>query len=318
LAVLIIGNLLVNQSHAEDFSSQPLTRADCYKAELAWDESANVCTASSGDLSGQPLTRLDCEKAGMAWHEGANVCGAGFQAAEALPKFDVAEPMPESQRADDSSQPLTRSHCEMAGLTWNDTANVCALEPEQSVRTKEPQPVASTILINIDKAAQKMTVSVDGEQRYEWPVSTGLRGYTTPSGAYTASSMNKIWYSKQWDNAPMPHAVFFTKKGHAIHGTYETKKLGRPASHGCVRLAPENARTLFALVKEKGLTNTQVVLSGDTPGGEARVASPQAPKQRIKPSKRFVYSEVESERGVSGRRWVGQHDAAPRGFYRQY
>jgi hypothetical protein len=279
LAVLIIGNLLVNQSHAEDFSSQPLTRADCYKAELAWDESANVCTASSGDLLGQPLTRLDCEKAGMAWNEAANVCGAGFQAAEALPN---AQLITESQRADDSSQPHTRSHCEMAGMTWNDTANVCDLEQEQSVRTIEPQPVASTILINIDKAAQKMTVSVDGNQRYEWPVSTGLRGYTTPSGAYTASSMNKIWYSKQWDNAPMPHALFFTKEGHAIHGTYEVKRLGKPASHGCVRLSPENAATLFALVEKTGLKNTQVMLAGHTPGGEGKVAS----VAKTKPSSR--------------------------------
>ncbi len=61
--------------------------------------------------------------------------------------------------------------------------------------------------------------------------------------------MNEIWYSKQWDNAPMPHAIFFIKDGHAIHGTQEVKNLGKPASHGCVRLSPENAATLYALVK---------------------------------------------------------------------
>ena len=60
----------------------------------------------------------------------------------------------------------------------------------------------------------------------------------------------------------MPHAVFFTKRGHAIHGTTEVKHLGRPASHGCVRLAPANAKTLFYLVKDAGLENTQVVLTG--------------------------------------------------------
>jgi lipoprotein-anchoring transpeptidase ErfK/SrfK len=94
------------------------------------------------------------------------------------------------------------------------------------------------MLINIDKATQKMTVFLDGEQLNAWPVSTGLPGYTTPSGSYMASSMNEIWCSKQWDNAPMPHAVFFTKEGHAIHGTYEVKRLGKPASHGCVRIWP--------------------------------------------------------------------------------
>jgi hypothetical protein len=84
--------------------------------------------------------------------------------------------------------------------------------------------------------------------------------------------MNKIWYSKQWDDAPMPHAIFFTRKGHAIHGTEETKRLGRPASHGCVRLAPENATTLFALVKETGLDKTEIVLNGDLPKSEPKVA----------------------------------------------
>jgi lipoprotein-anchoring transpeptidase ErfK/SrfK len=108
----------------------------------------------------------------------------------------------------------------------------------------EINPIGSTVLINIDKASQKMIVFLDDVQLHEWPVSTGLPGYTTPSGTYTTSSMNEIWYSRQWDNAPMPHAVFFTKDGHAIHGTYEIKRLGKPASHGCVRLSPQNAATL--------------------------------------------------------------------------
>ena len=137
------------------------------------------------------------------------------------------------------------------------------------------EPPKSSVLINIDKSSQEMTVFVDGVELYTWPVSTGIRGYSTPSGTYTTTSMNEIWYSKQWDNAPMPHAIFFTKKGHAIHGTLETKKLGRAASHGCVRLSPDNASTLFKLVKATGLENTQVVLNGETPGGEAKVASPE-------------------------------------------
>jgi hypothetical protein len=129
--------------------------------------------------------------------------------------------------------------------------------------------------VTIDKGIQEMTVWVDGMEKYSWPVSTGIGGYSTPSGNFTASSMNKIWYSRQWDNAPMPHAIFFTKKGHAIHATNETKKLGTPASHGCVRLSPKNAATLFALVKEKGLKNTEVVLVGVSPGGEYKITQPR-------------------------------------------
>jgi hypothetical protein len=141
------------------------------------------------------------------------------------------------------------------------------------------------IVVAIDKTAQQMAVFVDGVERYVWQVSTGTRGYDTPIGSYTARSMNEIWYSRQWDDAPMPHAIFFTKKGHAIHGTAETTKLGRPASHGCVRLAPDNARTLFALVKEIGLKNTEIVLTGEIPSPTAKVAGDGARKKLIKPAK---------------------------------
>lgn len=136
----------------------------------------------------------------------------------------------------------------------------------------------SDILIAIDKGQQQMTVWVDGIETHSWPVSTGLRGYSTPSGNFSVSSMNKMWHSRQWDNAPMPHAIFFTKRGHAIHGSNETKRLGSAASHGCVRLSPKNAGELFTLVKANGMDNVKVVLSGTTPGGESKIATPSRPK----------------------------------------
>jgi L,D-transpeptidase-like protein len=117
-----------------------------------------------------------------------------------------------------------------------------------------------------------MTVAVDGTDRYTWLVSTGRPMYATPSGTYSPSSMNEVWYSKEWDNAPMPHAIFFMKDGHAIHGSYEVKTLGKPVSHGCVRISPQNATVLYGLVKATGLNHTQVVLTGTTPGGEEKVA----------------------------------------------
>jgi L,D-transpeptidase catalytic domain len=138
--------------------------------------------------------------------------------------------------------------------------------------SSESQGSSGNILVTIDKSRQKMTVVLDGVTKYEWPVSTGKAGYSTPSGSYTATSMNEIWYSKEWDNAPMPHSVFFRKDGYAIHGSLEVRNLGRPASHGCVRISPENAATFFALVKKVGLKNTEVVLAGVTPGGEYKVA----------------------------------------------
>jgi L,D-transpeptidase catalytic domain len=140
------------------------------------------------------------------------------------------------------------------------------------------QDTGAAIRISIDKSKQKMTVSLDGVEKYEWPVSTGKAGYSTPSGTYTATSMNEVWFSKEWDNAPMPHSIFFMKDGHAIHGSLEVKTLGKPVSHGCVRISPENAATLFALVKKNGLKNTEVVLDGTTPGGESKVARSAGPR----------------------------------------
>lgn len=118
------------------------------------------------------------------------------------------------------------------------------------------------VLIKIDKSSQTLTVSRDGEPLYTWPVSTGRTGHATPSGAFSAFRMEADHYSKEWDDAPMPHSIFFTKLGHAIHGTYDTKRLGTPASHGCVRLSPAHAATLFAMVEQNGVTNTKVLLTG--------------------------------------------------------
>ena len=166
-----------------------------------------------------------------------------------------------------------------SNVTPTANANDAARRVESKVAVTQPESnggikkAGSAVLVNIDKANQKMTVFVDGERKYEWPVSTGKAGYSTPSGTYTATSMNEIWYSKQWDNAPMPHSIFFMKDGHAIHGSNDVKNLGYPASHGCVRISPGNAAALYALVAKNGMQNTQVVLTGTTPGGEFKVAS---------------------------------------------
>jgi hypothetical protein len=116
--------------------------------------------------------------------------------------------------------------------------------------------------ISINKVSQKMTVRIDGKKKYVWPVSTGAAGYETPSGKFKPFRMEKEHFSKEWDDAPMPHSVFFTTRGHAIHGSYYVKSLGRRASHGCVRLAPENAATLFGLVQKSGMGNTTITLKG--------------------------------------------------------
>jgi len=140
-------------------------------------------------------------------------------------------------------------------------------------------PARAAILVTVDKSTQRMTVEMNGQVLYDWPVSTGKAGYDTPSGSYRAFRMEADHYSKEWDEAPMPHSIFFTQVGHAIHGTLDSKKLGTPASHGCVRLSTEHARLLFDLVKQDGVLNTRVVLTGEIPAaGDAPVATRRAPR----------------------------------------
>jgi hypothetical protein len=126
-------------------------------------------------------------------------------------------------------------------------------------------PARADIVINVDKTTQQMTVAVDGAQRYVWPVSTGRAGYDTPNGTFKPNRMDADHLSQEWDNAPMPHTVFFDMHGHAIHGFFDVKHLGQPVSHGCVRLSPANAATLFGLIKAETMKETTVIVSGEAP-----------------------------------------------------
>jgi lipoprotein-anchoring transpeptidase ErfK/SrfK len=119
----------------------------------------------------------------------------------------------------------------------------------------------AAVLVSVDISTQTMKVRVDGEPRYDWAISTGRLGYRTPNGTYRAQKLVRRWYSRKYGGA-MPHSVFF-HKGFAIHGTTEVRRLGRPASHGCIRLHPDNAEKLYALIKEA--STTRIIISGARP-----------------------------------------------------
>jgi lipoprotein-anchoring transpeptidase ErfK/SrfK len=122
-------------------------------------------------------------------------------------------------------------------------------------------PAQANVTIAIDKSSQQMTVSVNGQPTYRWPVSTARAGYTTPNGVYHPQSMQRSHFSSMYHNSPMPHSIFF-HGGYAIHGSYETSRLGGPASHGCVRLDPSHAAALYDLVSREGAGGTTIVISG--------------------------------------------------------
>src|ERR1700761_5175981 len=140
------------------------------------------------------------------------------------------------------------------------------------------------IAITVDKDNQVLTVAVDGVERYRWPVSTGNPSHETPNGSFRTFRMEADHFSKEFDDAPMPHAIFFTKLGHAIHGTDSESKLGIPVSHGCVRISRANATTLYALVEKEGVLNTSVTLTGSS-----QIALAHLGRNRIQYARQDIY-----------------------------
>jgi lipoprotein-anchoring transpeptidase ErfK/SrfK len=120
--------------------------------------------------------------------------------------------------------------------------------------------MAAALEVQIDLSAQTLQVEVGGSVLYRWPVSTARPGYRTPVGTFRPIRLERTWYSTIYHRSPMPYSIFF-RGGYAIHGTTEIKNLGRPASHGCVRLHPDNARRLFELVLTHGKANTVIRIS---------------------------------------------------------
>lgn len=116
---------------------------------------------------------------------------------------------------------------------------------------------SATLEIGIDLSSQKMRVIQYGKLSYNWPVSTARRGYKTPTGTFKPIRLERMWYSRKYDYSPMPHSIFFYG-GYAIHGTTELKSLGRPASHGCIRLHPDHAKILFNLVRRHGYSASKI------------------------------------------------------------
>ncbi|MDX8433967.1 MULTISPECIES: L,D-transpeptidase [Mesorhizobium] len=119
---------------------------------------------------------------------------------------------------------------------------------------------AAALVANIDVSSQTMTVSKYGQVLYRWSVSTARKGYFTPRGSYRPQWTARMWYSRKYEMSPMPYSVFF-RGGYAIHGTGAVKYLGRPASHGCVRLHTANAATFYSMVREAGYGNTRIVVT---------------------------------------------------------
>lgn len=154
---------------------------------------------------------------------------------------------------------------------------------------------ASTLKVSVDLTRQRMSVQERGDTIYTWPISSGRRGYRTVTGTFKPKWLARMHYSRKYDNAPMPNAIFF-HGGFAIHGTYATGRLGSPASHGCVRLAPGNAKKLYNLVSKHGLSQTTISVYGT-----ARDRAPAAVASKRRSKSANFYMSGTSAPAATGR-----------------
>ena len=187
-----------------------------------------------------------------------------------------------------------------------------AEEPSKADDTKTAEapkpapPLVPTLTARIDLSSQQIVVSEDGEEKYTWAISSGTEEHPTPRGTFRPQWTAKMWYSKKYDNAPMPNAVFI-HDGVAIHATFATGMLGRPASHGCIRLSPANAATFYKLVNKHGTKLTRVTVFGTPKWHTPQVASrdrngnqPQRLAQRTLP----VAVPAQAPAGTSFKNWL--------------
>jgi hypothetical protein len=124
-----------------------------------------------------------------------------------------------------------------------------------------PKEAAAAVLVQIDLSTQTMHVEASNGEAFDWPISSARSGYSTPHGYYRAQRLELMHYSHKYHMSPMPHSIFF-RGGYAIHGTGSLAELGRPASHGCIRLSPSNAALLYSLVEMEG---AKISISGTPP-----------------------------------------------------
>ena len=161
-------------------------------------------------------------------------------------------------------------------------------------------PTSAGVVAHINNATQRMTVSVNGALGHSWPVSTARKGYRTPAGSYRVQRMERMWYSRKYNMSPMPHSLFF-RGGYAIHGTNAVGRLGRPASHGCVRLGPGNASRLYSLVQQHGGARIVVTNGGGAAYVNLRSARPRT--AHLRSHRAAVRRLVVPVRTYSADRW---------------
>lgn len=209
-----------------------------------------------------------------------------------IPPEDVASADATTPAVEVEETPENRAD---PALLATDKVRVASLHAGLPDQVRRPPLPPISLKASIDLVTQRMTVEENGQVIHTWKISSGAAGYSTPSGRFKPQWRSRMWYSRQYDSAPMPYAVFFNG-GIATHGTAAVHRLGRPASHGCVRLHTSNAKIFYNLVGKHGALATSIVVTGRARGSEPRVAR-RGDSRRERQQGRRSYRQAE-QRGV--------------------
>jgi hypothetical protein len=169
-------------------------------------------------------------------------------------------------------------------------------------------PAQAGLRVSVDIAAQRMTVKTSDGEVHRWAVSSGRQGFRSPNGVYRPTRLERRWHSRKYGGA-MPHSVFF-RGGYAIHGTDALGALGRPASHGCIRLHPAHAAKLFALVRKHGAARTTIALSGAAPDGPATFAKASGKADKTGKTGKLAAAGAKAEAAPAAKRDAPGWDTA--------
>lgn len=183
------------------------------------------------------------------------------------------------------TQPAAPSDAKQQTASQPDAAAVP--KSETAAAPAKPEPPKITLNIDIDLTKQRMTLTEYGKVAGTWPISSGAEGHRSPTGTFRPIWSSKMWYSKQYDNAPMPHSVFFNG-GVAMHATQSVGRLGTPASHGCIRQSPANAEKTYKLVAKHGNSHVKIVVHGKPKDYEPRIARRDRGNDRDMAAARFA------------------------------
>lgn len=206
---------------------------------------------------------------------GLFVSSAAAESPAVLAATDAAEPamQPSGSELDSQStevsviSPIHKEAVELKGHQVADVVLMAAVEmgtPEEVAQAEPLEPPDPTLFADINLTTQRLTLTDRFGVLHTWKISSAGGGYVTPVGVYKPQWTSRMHYSKQYYNSPMPYSVFF-HKGYAVHGTKAVGRLGRPASHGCVRLRTSNAKKFYNLVYKHGKGLTKITVRGTPP-----------------------------------------------------